>query len=86
MVVIGEIFNLRLQIDDAVVIRVRHFLYIAVLAKLVYVREMSTILFPVMLCKLFWSFECSFIFALFHLTFILVLLMVLKYVFYIVVI
>ena len=44
---VGEILDLSLQVDNAVVRHVRHLLYIAVLAKLICVREITAIFFPV---------------------------------------
>ena len=78
---VGEILNLSLQVDNTVMRHVRHFLYIAVLAELIGVGEITTIFFPMMLSKLIFRIECSFVFA--ERTFELVLLMVLKQVLHI---
>ena len=80
---VGEILDLRLQVDNAVVRHVRHFLYIAVLAELISVGEITTIFLPVNPRKLLWRIECSFVIAVRKLTFVLVLLMMLKYVLHI---
>ena len=74
LVMVGEILDLRLQVDNAVVRHVRHFLYIAVLAELISVGEITTIFLPVNPRKLLWRIECSFVIAVRKLTFVLLLL------------